>query len=281
MDMSSAGDLGPLPWVLSANGLPALRETARRLEERLRARPDVDADAVGRWLMARAARSRPFRAAVSGRDRESLLDGLADLARGGAVATGSAPEAEPVFVFPGIGSQWPGMGSGLMAASPVFRARMDECAQALEPFVDWPVADVVADPLSRSMLDRVDVVQTLLFAVQVSLAAVWNDLGVRPAVVVGQSLGEVAAAVVTGALTLDDGARVSALRGIAQVPLAGLGDVVSVRAPLDVVAEWVSRWDGDLVVAGLNAPTSVLVSGGTEAAADLVAVLTAVGISAR
>ncbi|WNV86267.1 SDR family NAD(P)-dependent oxidoreductase [Umezawaea sp. Da 62-37] len=281
MDMSPTGDRGPLPWVLSANGLPALRETARRLEERLRARPDVDADAVGRWLAARAAGPRPFRAAVSGRDRESLLDGLADLARGGAVAVGSAPEVEPVFVFPGIGSQWPGMGSGLMAASPVFRARMDECAQALEPFVDWPVAEVVADPLTRSMLDRVDVVQTLLFAVQVSLAAVWDDLGVRPAVVVGQSLGEVAAAVVTGALTLDDGARVSALRGIAQVPLAGRGDVVSVRAPLDVVAEWVSRWDGELVVAGLNAPTSVLVSGGTEAAADLVAALTAAGISAR
>ncbi|PRY32478.1 type I polyketide synthase [Umezawaea tangerina] len=281
MDVSSAGDRGPLPWVLSADGLPALRETARRLAERLRARPDVDADTVGRWLMARAAVARPFRAAVSGRDRESLLDGLADLARGGAVALGSAPEADPVFVFPGIGSQWPGMGSALMTASPVFRARMDECAQALEPFVDWPVAEVVADPLTRSALDRVDVVQTLLFAVQVSLAAVWDDLGVRPAVVVGQSLGEVAAAVVTGALTLDDGARVSALRGLAQVPLAGRGDVVSVRAPLDVVAEWVSRWDGELVVAGLNAPTSVLVSGGAEAAAELVAAMAAAGISAR
>ncbi|MFC0069215.1 SDR family NAD(P)-dependent oxidoreductase [Umezawaea endophytica] len=189
--------------------------------------------------------------------------------------------AEPVFVFSGIGSQWAGMASELVVASPVFRARMDECAQALEAFVDWPVAEVVADPSTRGMLDRVDVVQALLFAVQVSLAEVWLSSGVRPVAVVGQSLGEVAAAVVAGALSLDDGARVAALRGIAQVPLAGLGDVVSVRASLDVVREWVARWDGELVVAGVNSPTSVLVSGGTGAAAELVAAMTAAGLSAR
>ncbi|HEX6344389.1 SDR family NAD(P)-dependent oxidoreductase [Umezawaea sp.] len=300
MEMSLGEDGGSVPWVLSAEGLPELRDVARRLEGRLRGLPDVGVDEVGRWLMARAGSSerrlepgqaaergpaaRSWRASVGGRDREALLDGLVGLSSGrlgGEVAVGAAETADPVFVFSGIGSQWPGMASGLMAASPVFRARMDECAQALEAFVDWPVVEVVADPTTRGMLDRVDVVQALLFAVQVSLAEVWLSLGVRPAAVVGQSLGEVAAAVVAGALSLDDGARVAALRGIAQVPLAGLGDVVSVRASVDVVREWVGRYDGELVVAGVNGPTTVLVSGGSGAAADLVAAMTAAGVSAR
>ncbi|HWO63231.1 MAG TPA: SDR family NAD(P)-dependent oxidoreductase, partial [Umezawaea sp.] len=292
MEMSLGGDGGSVPWVLSAEGLPEVREAARRLEARLRARPDVGADEVGRWLMARAGspkseqdpRPTLWRASVSGRDRGGLLDGLVGLSSGrlgGGVAVGAAEPADPVFVFSGIGSQWPGMASGLMASSPVFRARMDECAQALEAFVDWSVVDAVADPATNGMLDRVDVVQALLFAVQVSLAEVWLSAGVRPAAVVGQSLGEVAAAVVAGALSLDDGARVAALRGIAQVPLAGLGDVVSVRASVDVVREWLGRWDGELVVAGLNSPTTVLVSGGSGAAAELVAAMTAAGLSAR
>jgi acyl transferase domain-containing protein/acyl carrier protein len=283
MDMSPE-NLGQLPWLLSADGLPALREVAGRLEARLRARPDVDADEVGRRLMARAAVSGPYRAAVTGRDRASLLDGLSDLSlgrHGGGVASGASEQADPVFVFPGAGSQWPGMAVGLLTTSAVFRRRMDECAQALEPFVDWSVMDVLADPSARPMLDRVDVVQTLLFAMKMSLTEVWRSLGVRPAAVVGQSLGEVAAGVVAGALTLDDGARVAALQAIAQTALAGRGDMVSVRAPLDVVREWIDRWDGDLVLAGMSSPSAVLVSGGVESAARLVAEMTAAGLSAR
>ncbi|MGM1061313.1 SDR family NAD(P)-dependent oxidoreductase [Saccharothrix sp. Mg75] len=285
MDVSPVGDFGPLPWVVSADGWSALRDAARRVAAGVRARPDVGADEVGRWLMARAVGAGAWRASVSGRDRAALLEGLEGLARGlrgGAVSVGSGPAgADPVFVFSGIGAQWPGMAADLVGASSVFRARLDECAQALEPFVDWPVVEVVADPATRSMLDRVDVVQVLAFAVQVSLAAVWGSLGVRPAAVVGQSLGEVAGAVVAGALSLDDGARVAALRGLAQVPLAGRGDVVSVRAPVGVVEEWVARWGGELVVAGVNGPTSVLVSGGVAAAAELVAAMRAAGLSAR
>ncbi|MFD9734948.1 SDR family NAD(P)-dependent oxidoreductase [Umezawaea sp. NPDC059074] len=281
MDVTPGGEQAMVPWLLSADGEPAVRAMAGRLAAWSRARPEVDVDAVGRWLSARAATAGPCRAVAGGRDRAELEAALADLAGGRAVVTAVSDATEPVFVFSGIGSQWPGMASGLMAGSAVFRARMDECAQALEPFVDWPVAEVVADPSTRSMLDRVDVVQALLFAVQVSLVAVWESLGVRPSAVVGQSLGEVAAAVVAGGLTLDDGARVAALRGLAQVPLAGRGDVVSVGAPLEVVREWVGRWDGDLVVAGSNGPASVLVSGGVEAAAELVAAMTAAGMSAR
>ncbi|KOX26992.1 hypothetical protein ADK67_15035, partial [Saccharothrix sp. NRRL B-16348] len=102
--------------------------------------------------------------------------------------------------FPGQGSQWSGMAVELYGSSPVFRARLDECAAALESFVDW---DLLGE-LSGS-LDRVDVVQPALWAVMVSLAELWRSHGVTPDAVVGHSQGEIAAAVVAGALSLEDG----------------------------------------------------------------------------
>ncbi|KOT41581.1 hypothetical protein ADK41_09990, partial [Streptomyces caelestis] len=114
-----------------------------------------------------------------------------------------------VFVFPGQGSQWPGMARELLASDAVFAARIAECAAALAPHTDWSLADVLR---SGGGLERVDVVQPVLFAVMVSLAEVWRSCGVEPAAVVGHSQGEIAAACVAGALSLEDAARVVALR---------------------------------------------------------------------
>ncbi|MFM9701141.1 acyltransferase domain-containing protein, partial [Streptomyces europaeiscabiei] len=133
-----------------------------------------------------------------------------------------------VFVFPGQGSQWVGMAVELLDASPVFAARFVECGAALGGFVEWSLVDVVRGVEGAPGLDRVDVVQPVLWAVMVSLAALWESFGVRPAAVVGHSQGEIAAAVVAGALSLVDGARVVALRSRAIVALAGRGGMVSV-----------------------------------------------------
>src|ERR1035438_8732413 len=119
------------------------------------------------------------------------------------VVTGSAPASgagRVVFVFPGTGAQWAGMGRELAAASPVYAARLAECGQALAPWVDWSLADVLAGAPGAPGLERADVVQPALWAVMVSLAAVWRAAGITPDAVVGHSQGEIAAATVAGIL---------------------------------------------------------------------------------
>ncbi|MGC7103191.1 acyltransferase domain-containing protein, partial [Amycolatopsis lurida] len=137
-----------------------------------------------------------------------------------------------VFVFPGQGSQWAGMANDLIAASPVFADAIGACATALRSYVDWDLLEV----LRSGVFERVDVVQPALWAVMVSLAELWRAVGVEPSAVVGHSQGEIAAACVAGALSLEDGARLVALRsGVIADGLAGRGGMVSIAASAERV----------------------------------------------
>jgi acyl transferase domain-containing protein len=160
------------------------------------------------------------RAVVLAADAGGFAAGLEAVASGvpaAGVVQGTAADGGPgkvVFVFPGQGGQWAGMAAGLAAASPAFAARLAQCAAALQPHVPWPVAQVLADPdPGEEVLGRAEVVQPLLWAVMVSLAAAWQDLGVAPDAVAGHSQGEIAAATVAGILPLEQAARVIAVRG--------------------------------------------------------------------
>jgi polyketide synthase 12 len=128
---------------------------------------------------------------------------------------------------------------------------------------------------------RVDVVQPVLWAMMVSLAAVWRSLGVVPAAVVGHSQGEIAAATVAGALTLEDAARVVALRSRAILRLAGRGGMASIGEPAAAARVRIARWSGRLSVAAVNGPTSTVISGDAAAVAELVAACEAEGLRAR
>ncbi|WP_461030959.1 acyltransferase domain-containing protein, partial [Streptomyces sparsus] len=187
----------------------------------------------------------------------------------------------PVFVFPGQGAQWVGMAVELLDASPVFAERFGECGAALEGFVGWSLVDVVRGVEGAPGFGRVDVVQPVLWAVMVSLAAVWESFGVRPAAVVGHSQGEIAAACVAGALSLEDAARVVALRSQAIVALAGRGGMVSVALPRGKAEEFVARWLGRVSVAAVNSPASTVVSGDADALDELVAAAEVEGVRAR
>ncbi|WP_445954602.1 type I polyketide synthase [Streptomyces sp. LNU-CPARS28] len=288
-----SGHAGPptcvTPLALSAKTPEALREQAGRLHEHLLAQDGPGVADLG-WSLA-VARSRfEHRGVVLGRDRDELLAGLERLARGegttaradgvtaGHAVVGQAQDgtARPVFVFPGQGAEWAGTARRLLDESPVFADRMRECADALSEFVDWDLFD----ELGGDNLDRVDVAQPVLFAVMVSLAAVWQASGVEPAAVVGHGPGEIAAACVAGVLSLADAARVVALRALAIRELPVQGGLVSLPLPEQGVRELIAAWDGRIELAAVNGPAETVVSGTTEALDELVDRCAAEGVRA-
>ncbi|WSI65914.1 type I polyketide synthase [Streptomyces sp. NBC_01336] len=211
------------------------------------------------------------------------LDALAADAKAPHLVRGTAAgPAQVAFVFPGQGSQWVGMAVELLASSPVFADRMRECADALAPFTDWDLLDVVHQRPGAPTFDEVDVVQPVLWAVMVSLAGLWRACGVEPAAVVGHSQGEIAAACVAGALSLDDGARVVALRSrIIRQDLAGRGGMMSVALPSAEAESMMRGWGDRLQIAVVNSPASTVVCGEKEALDELYTQLEAQGVQAR
>ncbi|MFG2833045.1 SDR family NAD(P)-dependent oxidoreductase, partial [Streptomyces sp. NPDC048434] len=275
-ELESASELGlesvgPVAWVLSARSGAALAAQAGRLADFVADRPEVAVGDVAFSLAVTRTTAFSHRLAVVGQDRGQLLEGLTAAAAGQEVpgvvsgVAGSLSVSRPVFVFAGQGAQWVGMGLQLWDEEPVFAAAMERCEQALAPFVDWRLRDVLGD---AELLARVDVVQPASWAVMVSLAELWRACGVEPAAVVGHSQGEIAAACVAGGLSLEDGARVVALRSRALAGLAGTGGMVSVPAGLEEVREWISRWGQDLSVAAVNGPRQVVVAGDAGACAE-------------
>ena len=166
-------------------------------------------------------------------------------------------------------------------SSPVFASRLAECGRALAPYVDWSLEDVLAGVPGAPGLDRADVVQPVLWAVMVSLAAVWQAAGVTPDAVAGHSQGEIAAACVAGILTLEDAAAVVALRSRALMALAGRGGMVSVAEPAAQVHDRLAGWGGQLSVAAVNSPAATVVSGDPGALAELAAQCAEAGVRAK
>ncbi|MFF3426898.1 type I polyketide synthase [Streptomyces sp. NPDC002602] len=270
------------PWVLSAKSEEALREQAERLLDRL---PDAPAADIGRSLVTTRA-TWDERAVVLADAGDGHLTALGALARGEGdprVVRGTADtRGRTVFVFPGQGAQWAGMAADLWESSPVFAQWMDRCAEALAPLTDWSLAEVIHGADGAPGLDRVDVVQPASWAVGVSLAGLWRSCGVEPAAVVGHSQGEIAAACVAGALSLEDGAALVTLRStLIAGELSGHGGMVSVALPPADTARRIARWDGRISVAANNSRRSTVVSGDPEALAELVAGCEADGLRAR
>ncbi|WP_060954490.1 type I polyketide synthase [Streptomyces hygroscopicus] len=290
LGLVSSGVGGVVPWVVSGRSAEALRGQAAALAEWVGGGSEFSSVDVG-WSLVVARSVFEYRAVVVGEGCGALVAGVEALASGvshpGVVVSGGAAldgDGGPVLVFPGQGAQWVGMGAELLEVSSVFAARVGECERALAPYVGWSLGAVLRGVEGAGDVGRVDVVQPVLWAVMVSLAAVWAEYGVCPAAVVGHSQGEIAAAVVAGVLSLEDGARVVAQRSKALRRLAGAGAMASVGAGVEWVGEVLAGLGERVVgvgVAAVNGPLSTVVSGPSEAVAVVVAACEECGVRAR
>ena len=264
-------------WVISGRGTDAPREQARALHGFLAteaisgAERDISARDVARALARRSAFD--HRAVLVGADRGEFSEGLdaligsygsSALIEGTAIGPGAV-----AFVFPGQGGQWTGMANHLLDCAPAFAARMRECEEALAPFVDWRLQDVLRGEPGAPPEDRLDVLQPMLFATMVSLAELWRACGVHPSSMLGHSQGEIAAACVSGSLTLQDAARVVALRSRILMTLVGRGEMMSVGASAERVVELLERWVNQVGIAAVNGPQAVVVTGDRAALVEL------------
>ncbi|WP_206311634.1 type I polyketide synthase [Streptomyces sp. DASNCL29] len=268
---------GPVPLILSGRTDSALRAQAARLRAHLLEREEPLADVA--FTLATTRARFPHRAVLPVLDRAEALESLHAVALGErGLGTGRPPRRERVaFVFPGHGSQWTAMGARLWDESPVFAEAMRECEKALSAYVDWPLREALSD---ERALARAEVVQPALWAVMVSLAALWRSFGVEPAAVIGHSQGEIAAACVSGGLSLEDGARVVALRSrLIHERLSGRGAMMTVMASPDRVRELLADDGTDAVsIAAVNGPQNVTISGDPAALDAVERRLSAAGI---
>ncbi|MFI9601935.1 acyltransferase domain-containing protein, partial [Streptomyces sp. NPDC052043] len=256
------------PLLLSARSPEALRDQAARLHAHLTARPDIGAGDVA-YTLTTARTAFRHRAAVLGTDREALLTGLQALTEGreapGVVRGKAVTKSRTAFLFTGQGAQRVGMGRELYEAFPVFAAALDELCGHLDPLLGRSLSEVMFDGPAE-MLDRTAFTQPALFAYEVALFRLVEAYGVRPDVLIGHSVGELAAAHVAGVLSAADACVLVAARGQLMEAATSGGAMVAVRAPAEEVAASLPE-DGRVAIAAVNSPGSTVVSGDAEAVA--------------
>ncbi len=274
---------GPLLFPLSSTSAEQLRVTAARLGAWLEGRGADEHPSVSRdgesgsalrdlgYTLARRRAHRPVRTVVAANSFDELSTGLR------AVAESDIPyepavghdDLGPVWVFSGQGSQWSQMGAELLTKEPVFAATI----AALEPLIAGESGFSVIQAMSAPQtVTGIDKVQPTIFAMQVALAETMKSYGVRPGAVIGHSLGESAAAVVAGGLSLDDGVKVICRRSRLMARIAGSGALASVELPgQQVLSELSIRGISDVVLSVVASPTSTVIGGDAQAIRDLVA----------
>lgn len=262
-DVGGSGG-GVVAWVISGKTASALAAQAGRLGRYVRARPALDVVDVGYSLVSTRSVF-DHRAVVVGQTRDELLAGLAGVVAGrpeaGVVCGVGKPAGKTAFVFAGQGSQWLGMGSELYAAYPVFAEALDAVVDELDRHLRYPLRDVIWGH-DQDLLNTTEFAQRALFAVEVALYRLLMSWGVRPGLVLGHSVGELAAAHVAGALCLPDAAMLVAARGRLMQALPAGGAMFAVQAREDEVAPMLGH---DVSIAAVNGPASVVISGAHDA----------------
>ncbi|MEU4906592.1 type I polyketide synthase, partial [Streptomyces sp. NPDC022067] len=279
---------GPVPWVVSARGGEALRGQARALADRVTADPDVSAAEVG-WSLLRSRTLFDHRAVLIGQDQEELLAALEALATGqphpGLVHPGKATDTagQTVFLFSGQGSQRPGMGAELYNRFPVFAEAFDEVCGLLDPHLEHPLRELVFnhEPEQAALLDHTTYAQTGLFALHIALARLLASVGIHPDVVIGHSIGEIAAAHIAGIFNLPDACHLIAARATLMGQLPPGGSMATIAATPDELAHDLTTHNGQVTIAAHNTPGNTVISGPTEPVTEISALWAAKGRKTR
>lgn len=267
----------------SAHSPEALRAVAARLADALDGAQDDINDIV--YTLTRRRSQHAYRAAINAGAKPELIQGLRSFASEDPLApatTGvvNAPR-KIAFVFPGQGGQWLGMGRQLYQSEPAFRAAIDNCEAAFRPYVDWSLIEQIRADETLSRLAEIDVVQPVLFAIEVALAETWRAWGVEPDAVVGHSMGEAAATYISGALSLEDAARVICTRSRLMKRVSGKGGMAVVELTLEQAQAALAGYEDRLSIAVSNGPRASVISGDPAALEQVTAQLQAKGVFVR
>ncbi|WP_456341364.1 type I polyketide synthase [Streptomyces tendae] len=269
-----------LPWPVSARGADAVRAQAARLHAHLLARPDLTAADVA-FSLGTTRTALPHRFIALGTDRAELIDALARFAEGSESAaddvTGAATPGATAFLFSGQGSQWAGMGRELQGRFPRFRQALDAVCAVLDPLLERPLREVMlAAPgtTQAEALDTTGCTQPAVFALEVALFRLLESWGIRPDLLAGHSIGEIAAAHVSGILSLEDACTLVAARAGLMQRLPSGGTMVAVEADPDEVLPLLAGHEHEVGLAAVNAPGAVVLSGADTAVREIVALLT-------
>ncbi|MGV1086684.1 MAG: sulfolipid-1 biosynthesis phthioceranic/hydroxyphthioceranic acid synthase [Mycobacterium sp.] len=272
---------GPLLFPVSATSDEELRRTALRLAGWVEHHAEGLTAADLGYTLARRRGHRSVRTAVLATDLPDLIAGLREVAGNEVPHPASVGQDSrgPVWVFSGQGSQWASMGADLLAREPAFAARVAEIEPLIARESGFSVTEAMSGPETVTGIDRV---QPTLFTMQVAVAATMASYGVNPAAVIGHSMGEAAAAVVAGALSLEDGVRVICRRSRLMCRLSGGGAMASVELTAQQVRdELAARGIDDVVVSVFASPESTVIGGATDTVRDLVAAWEARDVMAR
>ena len=272
--------------VLSGQSEAAVRSQVARLHEHVQSHPEQSLVDVA-FSLATTRSVQDHRLAITATSREGLLEQLSATERGlvipgvksGRAIPGSKPKL--VFVFPGQGSQWLGMGRSLLASEPVFRAALTACDAAIQAEAGFSVLSELAADEATSCLGRIEIVQPVLFAMSVALATLWSSWGVEPSAVVGHSMGEIAAAHVGGALTLRDAAAIVCRRSRLLQRISGKGEMALVELSVAETEQAIAAYPDRLSVAVSNSPRSTVIAGDPQAIAAVLNQLAARGVYCR